>query len=65
MEVSNGSNSPNVGLIAVGNLREFFHDSVQHALREPRVDIDDHTEHYVVMRDFMNHRTAMLKELMS
>jgi hypothetical protein len=32
----------------VTNLREFFHDSVQAALRKQRVDVDDHTEHYVV-----------------
>jgi hypothetical protein len=35
-------------LVAVPNLREFFHDSVQTALRKQRVDVDDHTEHYVV-----------------
>jgi hypothetical protein len=35
-------------LVAVSNLREFFHDSVQAALRKQRVDVDDHTEHYVV-----------------
>jgi hypothetical protein len=35
-------------LVAVTNLREFFHDSVQTALRNQRVDVDDHTEHYVV-----------------
>jgi hypothetical protein len=35
-------------LVAVTNLREFFHDSVQSALRKQRVDVDDHTEHYVV-----------------
>jgi hypothetical protein len=35
-------------LVAVSNLREFFHDSVQTALRKQRVDVDDHTEHYVV-----------------
>jgi hypothetical protein len=35
-------------LVAVTNLREFFHDSVQAALRKQRVDVDDHTEHYVV-----------------
>ena len=35
-------------LVAVTNLREFFHDSVQTALRKQRVDVDDHTEHYVV-----------------
>jgi hypothetical protein len=35
-------------LLAVTNLREFFHDSVQTALRQQRVAVDDHTEHYVV-----------------
>jgi hypothetical protein len=35
-------------LVAVTNLREFFPDSVQTALRKQRVDVDDHTEHYVV-----------------
>ncbi|WP_198683147.1 hypothetical protein [Peristeroidobacter agariperforans] len=35
-------------VVAVPNLREFFHDSVQKALRNQRVAVDDHTEHYVV-----------------
>lgn len=35
-------------LVAVTNLREFFHDSVQTALRNQRVAVDGHTEHYVV-----------------
>jgi len=35
-------------LVAVANLREFFHESVQAALRKQQVDVDDHTEHYVV-----------------
>ena len=35
-------------LVAVTNLREFFHDSVQTALRNQKVAVDDHTEHYVV-----------------
>lgn len=35
-------------LVAVNNLREFFHESVQTALRKQRVAVDDHTEHYVV-----------------
>ncbi len=47
MEVFDSHAKP-PGLIAVSNLREFFHESVQHALREQRVAIDDHTEHYVV-----------------
>lgn len=35
-------------LVAVTNLREFFHDAVQTALRQQRVAVEDHTEHYVV-----------------
>lgn len=35
-------------VVAVPNLREFFHDSVQKALHNQRVAVDDHTEHYVV-----------------
>jgi hypothetical protein len=35
-------------LVAVNNLREFFHESVQSALRKQQVAVDDHTEHYVV-----------------
>jgi hypothetical protein len=35
-------------VLAVPNLREFFHDSVQKALRNQRVAVDDHTEHYIV-----------------
>ena len=35
-------------LVAVTNLREFFHDSMQTALRHQHVAVDDHTEHYVV-----------------
>jgi hypothetical protein len=35
-------------VVAVSNLREFFHDSVQKALRQQKVSVDDHTEHYVV-----------------
>jgi hypothetical protein len=38
----------NRSLLAVTSLREFFHDSVQTALRQQRVAVDDHTEHYVV-----------------
>jgi hypothetical protein len=36
------------GVVAVANLREFFHDSMQTALRKQKVAVDDHTEHYVV-----------------
>lgn len=39
---------PDGTVVAVPNLREFFHDSVQKALRNQRVAVDDHTEHYVV-----------------
>ncbi len=35
-------------LVAVTNLREFFHESIQTALRKQRVEVDEHTEHYVV-----------------
>lgn len=34
--------------IAVVNLREFFHDSVQQALKHQHVAVDDQTEQYVV-----------------
>jgi len=34
--------------IAVVNLREFFHESVQQALKHQHVAVEDHTEHYVV-----------------
>jgi hypothetical protein len=34
--------------IDVRNLREFFRDSVHEALARQRVEVDDHTEHYVV-----------------
>lgn len=34
--------------IAVINLREFFHESVQHALHQQHVTVEDQTEHYVV-----------------
>ncbi|MGE0116116.1 MAG: hypothetical protein AB7T07_14695 [Steroidobacteraceae bacterium] len=34
--------------IAVMNLREFFHDSVQQALRHQHVAVEDQTEHYLV-----------------
>ena len=34
--------------IDVRNLREFFRDSVHAALVRQRVDVEDHTEHYVV-----------------
>jgi len=34
--------------IAVTSLREFFHNSVQGALRKHHVEVEDQTEHYVV-----------------
>jgi hypothetical protein len=49
-------------LVAVSNLREFFHDSVQTALRKQRVDVDDHTEHYVVNVLTMFARSEQLYE---
>jgi hypothetical protein len=35
-------------LLAVSNLREFFHDSVESALRRQHVEVDAQTEHYIV-----------------
>jgi hypothetical protein len=35
-------------LVAVNNLREFFHDAMQAALNKQRVAVDQHTEHYIV-----------------
>jgi hypothetical protein len=49
-------------LVAVANLREFFHESVQTALRQQRVAIDDHTEHYVVNVLTMFARSEQLYE---
>jgi len=42
----NPSDDPSA--IAVVNLREFFHESVQQALKHQHVDVEDQTEHYVV-----------------
>jgi hypothetical protein len=42
------SNEHSSSPIEVTSLREFFRDSVQHALRKQHVDVDDQTEHYVV-----------------
>jgi hypothetical protein len=42
------SNEYSSSPIEVTSLREFFRDSVQHALRKQHVDVDDQTEHYVV-----------------
>jgi hypothetical protein len=35
-------------LVAVNNLREFFHEAMQAALQKQRVAVDQHTEHYIV-----------------
>lgn len=35
-------------LLAVNNLREFFHDAIQNALRQQCVEVNAQTEHYVV-----------------
>jgi len=35
-------------LVAVNNLREFFHEAIQAALQKQRVAVDQHTEHYIV-----------------
>ncbi|MEE9142584.1 MAG: hypothetical protein V3U59_07705, partial [Gammaproteobacteria bacterium] len=35
-------------VLAVTNLREFFKNSVDSALTNQQVDVDDHTAHYVV-----------------
>ncbi|MDH3646894.1 MAG: hypothetical protein OER80_08980 [Gammaproteobacteria bacterium] len=35
-------------VLAVANLREFFHDSLDTALSNQRVDAADHTAHYIV-----------------
>jgi hypothetical protein len=35
-------------VVAVNNLREFFHDAIQTALQKQRVAVDQHTEHYIV-----------------
>src|SRR5579863_6343693 len=35
-------------VLAVGNLREYFHDALQGALAHQRVAVEDQTEHYVV-----------------
>ena len=35
-------------VVAVGNLREYFHDALQGALAHQHVAVEDQTEHYVV-----------------
>jgi hypothetical protein len=42
------TNARQESLVAVNNLREFFHESVQTALHKQHVAVDQHTEHYVV-----------------
>jgi hypothetical protein len=44
------------------NLREFFRDSVQRAMRQQHVEVDDHTEHYVVNVLTMFSRSEQLYE---
>lgn len=44
MSATDGSGSS----IAVINLREFFHDSVQRAMQNQRVELEAQTEHYLV-----------------
>ena len=41
-------NESPVSPLAVTSLREFFRESVQSALRKQHVEVDAHTEHYVV-----------------
>jgi hypothetical protein len=48
LEVRNVDEAASRSVVAVPNLREFFHDSMQKALRNRNVNVDDHTEHYVV-----------------
>jgi hypothetical protein len=49
MVLSDGIAAPlEAGPIQVSNLREFFRNSVQQALRKQHVEVDAHTEHYVV-----------------
>ena len=43
-----GDNPCERKLITVNNLREFFRDSLDQALRSQKVDADAHTAHYVV-----------------
>jgi hypothetical protein len=54
--------SGSAAVVAVPNLREFFHDSVQKALRNQRVAVDDHTEHYIVNVLTMFARSEQLYE---
>lgn len=35
-------------VIAVGNLQEFFRDSLHEAMAHQKLAVDDHTEHYIV-----------------
>ena len=37
-----------IGVLAVANLREYFHDALQGALVHQQVAVEDQTEHYVV-----------------
>src|SRR5689334_11870749 len=47
-EVNDMQQAAPKALVAVNNLREFFHDAMQTALQKQRVAVDQHTEHYIV-----------------
>ena len=40
--------TPSPSVVAVANLTEFFRDALRGVLAEQHLDVDDHTEHYVV-----------------
>lgn len=61
-EVQEMQSAASKSLVAVTNLREFFHDSVQTALKQQRVAVDDHTEHYIVNLLTMFARSDQLYE---
>lgn len=42
------SREPQGTVIAVGNLQEFFRESLHSALSHQKLEVNDHTEHYVV-----------------
>jgi hypothetical protein len=48
MVITDCNASSEAAPIQVTSLREFFRDSVQHAMRKQHVEVDAHTEHYVV-----------------
>jgi len=49
-------------VIAVGNLQEFFRDSLHSALTHQKVSVRDHTEHYVVNLLTLFSRTEALPD---